>query len=201
LEATDIARAAEAIAGSGLVVDALVGYGLSGDPQGRARDLIELCNRHATRVVSLDVPSGFDVSAGRMRTPAVCAHRRLTLALPKTGTEALEGEIFLADIGIPLSVYKKIGLNVAPFFDHRYWVPLGVAPGEHGQPGRWRCQASEPMAMDMGTRCAFPPPAEGLILPVSFLLLDAITLGCHQGHPGVPGKPGYDPVARPVRFG
>jgi NAD(P)H-hydrate epimerase len=71
-----------------------------------------------------------------MRRPAVRAHRTLTLALPKTGMEALKGETFLADIGIPPSVYKKIGLNVTPFSGHRYWIPLTVVPSDRWPPNR-----------------------------------------------------------------
>ena len=50
------AQASEAIQRAQLVVDALIGYSLSGAPRGRAAELIELCCQHAARILSLDVP-------------------------------------------------------------------------------------------------------------------------------------------------
>ena len=49
----------------------------------------------------------------------------MTLALPKTGlAHAKTGELFLADIGIPLETYNKIGIDYTHPFDNRYIVPL-----------------------------------------------------------------------------
>ena len=45
----------------------------------------------------------------------------LTLALPKTGLFGTDrGEIFLADIGIPVSVYHEVGLVFPTLFDNAY---------------------------------------------------------------------------------
>ena len=35
--------------------------------------------------------------------------------------------LFLADIGIPMTVYAKMGLDFVTPFDHRYRVPLTPA--------------------------------------------------------------------------
>ena len=52
----------------------------------------------------------------------------MTLALPKTGLNAERtGALFLADIGIPVTVYAKMGLDLVTPFDHRYRVPLTPA--------------------------------------------------------------------------
>ena len=55
-----------------VAVDALIGYSLSGDPQGRAAELIDSVN-DATDIVALDTPSGLDVTSGRTGTPCVSA--------------------------------------------------------------------------------------------------------------------------------
>jgi len=80
-------------------VDALIGYGLRGVPQGRTAELIELCNHHALRVLFLDIPSGFDATAGHTRGAVVLAERTLTLA--ETGLRRVSGELYLADVGLP----------------------------------------------------------------------------------------------------
>lgn len=85
-------RADEAIHQAELVVDALIGYSLCGAPQGRTAELIHLCNAHAARVLSLDVPSGLDATTGQMPGVVVRPERTLTLALPKMGLRDLPGD-------------------------------------------------------------------------------------------------------------
>jgi NAD(P)H-hydrate epimerase len=118
------AQAVEVIRRSQLVVDALIGYSLRGPPRGRVADLIELCNEHARRVLSLDVPSGLNATTGETPGSVVRPERTLTLALPKTGLENVSGELYLADIGIPPEVYHPLGLALEWAFPRRYWVHL-----------------------------------------------------------------------------
>src|SRR3990170_466313 len=102
-----------------LVLDALIGYALRGDPRGRSAELIGWANAQAAPVCSLDVPSGLDATTGAIGDPCVRATATLTLALPKTGlTVAREvvGELYLAAIAIPPSVYSGLGLEVGPVF-------------------------------------------------------------------------------------
>lgn len=124
LRPVDPSGAEEAIHRADVVVDALIGYSLRGAPRGRAAELIELCNRNAKRVLSLDVPSGLNATTGD--TPGTVVHpdRTVTLALPKTGLAAISGELYVADIGIPPEVYESLGLSFAPLFRDRYWISL-----------------------------------------------------------------------------
>jgi|AntAceMinimDraft_16_1070373.scaffolds.fasta_scaffold15569_4 NAD(P)H-hydrate epimerase len=91
-----------AIRGGALVIDALVGYGLRGPLRGRIADLVSLCEDRADRVLSFDVPSGWDATSGNQGSLAVNPQRILTLALPKTGLAKVEARIYLADLGIPV---------------------------------------------------------------------------------------------------
>lgn len=101
-----------------LVVDALLGYSLRGNPQGRVAELIEWANAQPVPILSLDTPSGLDVTSGRTGTPCVRATATLTLGLPKTGLlHASEvGELYLADISIPPKVYERLGVRVPVLF-------------------------------------------------------------------------------------
>lgn len=126
LEPIAASEAEEVFWRSEVVVDALIGYGLRGDPRGRTADLIRLCLQQAARVVSLDVPSGLNATTGESRGLAVLPDRTLTLALPKTGLERVSGDLYLADIGIPPQVYHRLGIDFEPFFDQRYWIPLTI---------------------------------------------------------------------------
>ena len=115
---------------AGLVVDALIGYGLRGDPSGRTAELIGWANAHAPAILALDTPSGLDVTTGRAGTPCVRATATLTLALPKTGLASAgeTGELFLADISVPPAVYRRFGLTVPPLFGHDTIIELGSPP-------------------------------------------------------------------------
>jgi NAD(P)H-hydrate epimerase len=74
-----------------------------------------------TSTASVGVPSGLDATSGTVFAPCVRAAATLTLALPKVGLRAPEaravvGELYLADIGVPPSVYAGLGHAVGPIF-------------------------------------------------------------------------------------
>jgi NAD(P)H-hydrate epimerase len=102
-----------------LVIDALIGYSLRGDPTGRAGELIGWANSQPVPVLALDVPSGLDATSGRAGVPCVRAAATLTLALPKTGLARapdVAGELYLADISVPQVLYERMGIEVGPLF-------------------------------------------------------------------------------------
>jgi NAD(P)H-hydrate epimerase len=115
------------VATADLVVDALIGYSLTGAPRARAAELIALCNASARRVLSLDVPSGLDATTGAAPGLVVRPDRTLTLALPKTGLALVPGDLYLADIGIPPEVYARLGISLPPLFGDAYWLRLHPA--------------------------------------------------------------------------
>jgi len=123
---TAASRAQASVAGAQVVVDALIGYSLRGAPRGRVAELIDLCAEHP-RVLSLDVPSGLNATTGEAPGAVVCPERTLTLALPKTGLRHVPGDLYLADIGIPPEVYRRLSLYIAPLFGRYDWLRLSKA--------------------------------------------------------------------------
>ena len=103
-----------------LVIDALIGYGLSGNPRGAVADLIRLANSHPAPILSLDAPSGLDATDGVVYVPCIEAAATMTLALPKTGLlaapPAVVGQLFLADISAPPGLYEMLGIELEPLF-------------------------------------------------------------------------------------
>ena len=63
-----------------LVIDALIGYSLRGDPAGAAAELIAWANDQPAPVLALDTPSGLDLTTGAPGNPAIRATATLTLA-------------------------------------------------------------------------------------------------------------------------
>lgn len=105
-----------------LIIDALIGYGLLGDPTQPTAGLIRWANAHPAPVLSLDTPSGLDVTTGAVAHPCVVADATLTLALPKTGLLGTReaGRLYLADISVPALLYQRMGLAVDD--------PFGTSP-------------------------------------------------------------------------
>lgn len=106
-----------------LVIDAMIGYGLVGDPHGTTADWISQVNTAARPVLSLDTPSGLNTTTGIPGNPCVRATATMTLALPKSGlmkTQAkpFVGALYLADIGVPPELYAapSLGLEVRHIF-------------------------------------------------------------------------------------
>lgn len=109
-----------------LIVDAVLGYNLSGPPQGKARHLLEWVLGRSEPVLALDVPSGIDSTTGVAPGIHVTASETMTLALPKTGLAVpAAGNLWLADIGIPNETYRRLGVDVpGEVFGDEFVVPI-----------------------------------------------------------------------------
>jgi NAD(P)H-hydrate epimerase len=102
-----------------LFIDAILGYSQRGAPRDDAAALVAATAD--STVLSLDVPTGLELERGVVGEPAVRAAATLTLALPKealrTGAaEPLVGDLYLADISVPATVYDRLGISYrSPF--------------------------------------------------------------------------------------
>jgi NAD(P)H-hydrate epimerase len=94
----------------GLIVDALLGTGLSGTLRAPYVEMIDFINGTGTPVLAVDIPSGLDGDDGAVHGAAVKATTTVTFALPKKGLfigqgPSHAGDVILADIGMPSNVY------------------------------------------------------------------------------------------------
>lgn len=106
-----------------LIVDGVIGYSLKGAPRRPAAHLIRWASAQGVPILSLDVPSGVDATTGTVFDPAIMATATMTLALPKEGlrapgAEQHVGELYLADISVPPSLYSapSLALEVGHLF-------------------------------------------------------------------------------------
>jgi NAD(P)H-hydrate epimerase len=93
--------------GSRCFVDALLGTGLRAPVEDPTRAMIGWLNASGRRILSVDVPSGFDADRGLPVGEAVRATVTVTLAHPKRGlllpgARAYVGRLVVGDIGFPL---------------------------------------------------------------------------------------------------
>ena len=111
-----------ALAEVDLIIDAMIGYGLSGDPRQPVAGWINQANNAGRPILALDAPSGLDTTSGIPGNPCISAAATLTLALPKSGLSTLQakevvGELFLADISVPPELYRHLGVQVPNLFE------------------------------------------------------------------------------------
>jgi len=104
-----------------LIIDGLLGFSTTSPPSGVTAELIRAANAADAPVLSIDVPSGLHASTGEPFDPTIQATVTLTLGLPKTGLVAEQsrvviGDLWVADIGIPLAAYAAAGITVGPVF-------------------------------------------------------------------------------------
>ncbi len=100
--AKDIERAS-------IVVDALLGTGVTGelrDPIRSAVELVLAARKAKVPIVAVDTPTGVDMTSGDPSSPVVRADLTVTFHRPKTGLltrrgAALAGKVLVAPIGIP----------------------------------------------------------------------------------------------------
>ena len=107
--ARDVNVLAQGVEKAALVVDALLGTGVSGELREPVRSAVELAVRaraHGVPVLAVDTPTALDLSSGDPSDPVVRADLTVTFHRPKAGLRtragrACAGRVLVAPIGIP----------------------------------------------------------------------------------------------------
>lgn len=92
-----------------VVVDAMLGTGVSGDLREPERTAARLMDESGTTVLSVDVPSGVDADTGEAHAGAVEADHVVTFHDTKPGLEELDAEVRIEPIGIPEAAATFVG--------------------------------------------------------------------------------------------
>jgi hydroxyethylthiazole kinase-like uncharacterized protein yjeF len=104
--------AADALSGSDVIVDALLGTGLSGPPRPESIAVIRAINAARRPVMSLDVPSGLDADTGIVHEVAVRAEITVCFVALKAGLflgagPEHAGVVLLEDLGVVAPTLPK----------------------------------------------------------------------------------------------
>ncbi len=89
-----------------LLVDAILGTGMSGELKSETALLISCINAHNLPIVAVDIPSGMDCNTGLPSPVCIEAQATVTFAAVKKGfaecpeSRIATGRVFVADIGI-----------------------------------------------------------------------------------------------------
>ncbi len=100
------AEIARATASAGVLVDAVLGTGISGAPRAPQARILELMNRAGRPLLSLDIPSGVDADTGAVPGEAARADVTVAFGWPKLGSllqpgRAHVGRLVAVEIGFP----------------------------------------------------------------------------------------------------
>lgn len=125
-----------------VIVDALVGTGLSGDLRANLQDVINEVNETGLPVLALDVPSGLCANTGRTLGEAIKAYATITFIGFKAGlltgrAPALTGQLYFDGLGAPRALYsafKPAAWNV-DYTGLKRYLPIKTADAHKGQSG------------------------------------------------------------------
>lgn len=107
--ASTMLEASPDFSGCDLVVDAILGTGLRGEPRPRQATVIDALNRCGCPIVAIDLPSGVNADTGVVPGAAIRAVLTVTFDLPKIAhlfypARELCGDLALTQIGFPEEV-------------------------------------------------------------------------------------------------
>lgn len=105
----ELQRHYSCLAGADVIIDAILGTGLTSEVRGVYGDAIELINSLDKPVFAVDIPSGVDAATGKVLGRAIRADLTVTFAAAKIGAvlhpgAELCGTLKVVDIGIPPQV-------------------------------------------------------------------------------------------------
>jgi len=140
-KAEEAAAVAEYIKGADLILDALLGIGLSGAVRPLCAEVIRVVNASGVPVLSVDMPSGICADTGRVMGAAVRAQETVTLVCRKRGHVLypgveFAGRVVLAGIGLPASALESVELDMLSAVEACTLLPVRAARSHKYQFGR-----------------------------------------------------------------
>lgn len=98
-----------AVGNPDVIVDAMLGTGVSGALREPEASVARALNDAAAPILSVDVPSGVDADTGEAVGTAVDADHVVTFHDHKPGLDAVDATVTVADIGIPAAAEEFVG--------------------------------------------------------------------------------------------
>ncbi len=128
---------ADIVAWSDVLVDAMLGVGLSSPLTGIYARAVDMINTAGRPVVAIDIPTGIDADTGAIRGAAIKADLTVTMVLLKRGLvlhpgAQYAGTVRVADIGIPPEVIEQEKISMSLLDRDAAWGVIGQrAPDAH----------------------------------------------------------------------
>lgn len=198
----------------GLLVDAILGTGLSSNVSGLFKTVIDYMNQSPIAVFAVDIPSGLNADTGQPCGTCIRAQATATFALPKIGHFSYPGaeyagKLEIIDIGIPDTVVEKVGpkqhlltsekirkrFQPRPADTHKGRTGhLLVVAGSAGKTGAAALTAAS--AMRAGAGLVTLGVAESLHPIAETLVLEVMTAPLAESRHGVLGDAAVDDIKK-----
>ncbi len=186
-----------------VVVDALLGIGVSREVEGLFAELIEGINGSGRPVVAVDIPSGVNADTGAVMGCAVQADWTVTFAFPKLGLLCYEGvekagDIYVGQINIPPVLVENEPVDLLTPARILDLLSAREKSAHKGSLGRVLILAGSPgmtgaavmaaeSALRGGAGLAYLAVPHSLEPVVSAQLVEVITLSLEEAQPGILG--------------
>ncbi len=143
IESIDIEHAQFFLGEFDLIIDAVLGTGLSGDPKDVAQKTIELLSKSHVPILAVDIPSGINSNNGATYTTSPKAAATATMGYLKRGLvmndgKENSGDIFVVNIGMPtdLAALAKVNTFIVNCDDVRKFLPRRKAETHKNEVGK-----------------------------------------------------------------
>ncbi len=115
-ENVEILKVTDGVDEDAVIIDALLGTSISGEPRGNIKAAIDKIASMNNTVISVDIPSGLSADTGNAEGSVICADFTYTLALDKVGLNICRGKSLcgkkkVLDIGIPEEAVRELWLD------------------------------------------------------------------------------------------
>jgi len=99
-----------------LIVDAIFGFSFKGDIRPPFDTIIQNLKNSSIPIISVDIPSGWDVEEGDVRKVGLNPEMLVSLTAPKKCAEFFQGKFhYLGGRFVPPSLAEKYQLNLPPY--------------------------------------------------------------------------------------
>ncbi|KAK2463776.1 hypothetical protein APHAL10511_004214 [Amanita phalloides] len=114
----------EALRSSDVVLDAIFGFSFKGPVRPPFDDALRLISASKLPIVSVDIPSGWDVEKGNVEGVGLEPNVLVSLTAPKLGVSAFKGRHFLGGRFVPRALEEKFQLNLPEYPEYEQIMEL-----------------------------------------------------------------------------
>lgn len=201
--------------GSALVVDAVLGIGLSGPVREETASVLAALAEAERPVLAVDIPSGVDADTGALLGPVARADKTVTFTCLKPGlllypAAAYSGEVEVADVGLAAPTRRAHRVEVWDNADHAAALPIPAPDAHKGDRGSVLVVAGSRLyagaavlaasgAMRMGAGYVFAAVPASVVPVLQSALPHVIAVGLSETPEGALSEEAAEHVARLAR--
>ncbi|EPT05270.1 hypothetical protein FOMPIDRAFT_1057550 [Fomitopsis schrenkii] len=126
---TDVQPLRDALARSDVILDAIFGFSFQPPVRAPFDAALPLLTASGLPIVSVDIPSGWDVEKGNAAGVGLNPNVLLSLTAPKEGARGFKGRHFLGGRFVPKAMEEKFQLNLPEYPGFSQIVELPPAEG------------------------------------------------------------------------